>query len=207
MEWLSCVQECYREDICFSYNFFAAEKICELNNYGLKYPCNADNILIRTSGWIYHEIVTSQDLMPSKGSREKPTESIKATFTCDNEMEMFADGLSLGKDGYWPKATDYVIPGNTRVISVAGKDTGSQFGILGSFSNGLVTDASWKCINVFYSGWNFPDFNDSKWPAAVEVAQHGDRPWGNIAGIATTAKWIWTAGYNDDNVYCRLHLR
>ena len=132
------------------------------------------------------------------------TTGINATFTCDNEMEMFADGVSLGQDKHWPLATDYVIPGNTRVISVAGVDRGSKFGILGSFSNGLVTDTSWKCSNNFNPGWNSPDFDDSSWPAAKEVAKHGDNPWGNIDGIAPTAKWIWTAG-DDDDVYCRLN--
>lgn len=112
-------------------------------------------------------------------------------------MEIFADGASLGQDKYWDAATDYVIPGNTRVISVAGNDTGYQFGILGSLSNGQVTDASWKCSSESYPGWNCPDFDDSNWPAAVEIAKNGDKPWGNITGIAPTAKWIWAAR-NDD---------
>ena len=65
-----------------------------------------------------------------------------ATFTCDNEMEMFADGQSLGKDNNWGNPTTYLVPGNTRVLSVAGQDVGGNFGILGSTSNGLVTDES-----------------------------------------------------------------
>ena len=127
-------------------------------------------------------------------------------FTCDNEMEMFADGVSLGTDDDWTSSTEYVIPGNTRVISVAGVDMGHQFGILGSLSNEMVTNSSWKCDTVEHSGWNSPDFDDSSWPAAVEVANHSDHPWYNIAGIASTAKWIWTAG-EPDKVYCRLRLR
>ena len=121
-------------------------------------------------------------------------------------MEMFADGVSLGKDDDWRSSTNYVMPGNTRVIPVHGIDKGGVFGILGSFSNGLITNASWKCDNFKYPGWNFPDFDDSNWPAAVEVANHGDMPWGNISGIASTAKWIWTSR-QPDNVYCRLRLQ
>lgn len=120
---------------------------------------------------------------------------------------MFADGVSLGQDNDWTSPTEYVIPGNTRVISVSGIDKGLQCGILGSFSNGMVTNASWKCNNVKYPGWNFPDFDDSNWPAAVEVAKHGDEPWRKIAGITLTAKWIWTFDKEDDNVYCRLNLQ
>ena len=74
---------------------------------------------------------------------------------------MFADGVSLGKDNDWQSSTDYVIPGNTRVISVAGIDKSLQYGILGSFSNGMVTNASWKCEDDEYHGWKSPDFDDS----------------------------------------------
>ena len=127
-------------------------------------------------------------------------------FTCNNGMEIFADGVSLGTDNVWKSSTEYVIPGNTRVISVSGVDKSSQFGILGSLSNGMVTNATWKCNTTESSGWKLPDFNDSNWPAAEEVAKHGDSPWGKIAGIASTAKWIWTAG-EPDKVYCRLRLQ
>ena len=120
-------------------------------------------------------------------------------------MEMFADGRSLGKDGNWKVASTFVIPGDTRVVSVLGRDTGVKFGILGSFSNGLLTDESWKCSSNGSSGWNFPYFDDSPWPHAVVGAQHGDSPWRYIQGIAKPAKWIWTAG-GDSTVYCRLNL-
>lgn len=56
IDWLSCVQECYKEVMCVSYNFFSPGEICELNNSGLKDPCNAGNKLISITGWIYHEI-------------------------------------------------------------------------------------------------------------------------------------------------------
>ena len=131
---------------------------------------------------------------------------ITAVFTCDNEMEIFADGVSLGKDDNWRSSKEYVVPGNTRVISVSGIDIKGHFGILGSFSNGMVTDASWKCEDGEYHGWNSPDFDDSDWPAAVELAIHGATPWKIISGIAATAKWIWTAG-DPDKVYCRLRLQ
>ena len=129
-----------------------------------------------------------------------------AIFTCDNEMEIFADGQSLGKDSDWTKPTTYIVPGNTRVLSVAGKDTGDPFGIIGSTSHGLVTNETWKCSSDPPSGWNSPDFDDQGWPLAKVVANHGDSPWGKIHGIAETAKWIW-ANNKKDFVYCRLKLK
>ena len=130
-----------------------------------------------------------------------------ATFTCDNKMEMFADGQSLGTDNNWGNPTTYLVPGNTRVLSVAGKDHGGgHFGILGSTSNGQVTNETWKCSSVLSSGWNSPDFDDQDWPFARVIAKHGAGPWGTIHGIAETAKWIW-ANNNNDTVYCRLTLQ
>ena len=121
-------------------------------------------------------------------------------------MEIFADGQSLGKDNDWRKPTSYLVPANTRVLSVAGKDTGRQFGIIGSTSHGLVTDETWKCSSDQHPGWNSPNFNDQDWPVARIVASHGDEPWRRIDGIAVTAKWIW-ANENKNIVYCRLKLQ
>ena len=121
-------------------------------------------------------------------------------------MEMFADGQSLGTDSNWGHPTTYLVPGNTRVLSVAGKDLGGNFGILGSMSNGLVTDESWKCSSFPYPGWNFPDFDDQGWHSANVIANHGDNPWNTINGIATAAKWIW-AKNKSDAAYCRLNLK
>ena len=122
-------------------------------------------------------------------------------------MEMFADGQSLGTDSNWRNPTTYLVPGNTRVLSVAGKDTAvGVFGIIGSTSHGLVTDGTWKCSSDLHSGWNSPDFDDQDWPLAKVVANHGDNPWGKIHGIAEMAKWIWAVN-NKDVVYCRLKLK
>ena len=104
-------------------------------------------------------------------------------------------------------ATTFTMPGDTRVISVVGKDWGSLFGILGYFSNGLVTNQSWKCTSVLYPRWNSPDFDARNWPVAVVVGKKGVSPWGVITVIANTAKWTWTADRNDDDVYCRRELQ
>ena len=130
-----------------------------------------------------------------------------ATFICRYSMEMFADGKNLGRhNGREPK--HFVVPGNTRVISVKAETLGHHPGILGSFSNGLVTNARWKCSDVRHpgSGWNTPDFDDKKWLAAVEIAKRGDPRWKKPAGIAPTAKWIWSASQGVDVIYCRLNL-
>lgn len=132
---------------------------------------------------------------------------LRATFTCDNAMELFADGKSLGKDNSnWGIADTFLVPGDTRVISVAGQHFGGAFGVIGSLSNGLVTNGSWKCSSVLSPGWNSPDFDDQQWPFANVVGNHGDDPWKIITGIVRDAKWIWAPGQNS-KVYCRLELQ
>ena len=122
-------------------------------------------------------------------------------------MEIFADSQSLGTDSDWTNSTTYLVPGNTRVLSVAGKDHGGNYlGILGSTSNGLVTNETWKCSSVLYPEWNSPDYDDQDWPYAREIANHGVQPWEKIPGIAETAKWIW-ADNNNSTVYCRLKIK
>ena len=124
-------------------------------------------------------------------------------------MEMFADNTTIEhqNDNDWTIASIYQIPGDTKVLSLIGTNDpdGNKYGILGSTSNGLLTNGTWKCSSVYYSGWNSPDFDDQEWPLAKEVAKHGVSPWGTINGIAKTAKWIWANNYNH-TVYCRLKL-
>ena len=124
-------------------------------------------------------------------------------------MELFADGKRLGKDnGRWRIATDFVIPGNTKVIVVAATNSRLPPGILGSSSNGLVTNSSWKCSKQVNLGWNSADFDDHNWSLALELKRHGDRPTdgpgGYITGIDPSAKWIWTK--RSRSCYCRLNM-
>ena len=123
-------------------------------------------------------------------------------------MKMFADETRIehNNDHKWRVASIYQIPSDTQVISVEGTDAGMMFGILGSTSNGLLTNETWKCNSVFQQGWTSPDFDDKDWPSANVVGNHGDKPWKTISGIARTAKWIWTNN-NTDVVYCRLKVQ
>ena len=109
----------------------------------------------------------------------------------------------------WRVATKIIIPSGTKVVAIHAKDHGVIAGILGSFSNGQVTDATWKChSSPVPSEWASADFNDSSWPAAVEHEDHGSAPWRRIMNIADDAKWIWTKNnYNGDKeVYWRVRL-
>ena len=125
-------------------------------------------------------------------------------------MEMFADKTSLGDDnGKWYIPSTYKAPGDTRVLSVIGRnvpDRTNYHEILGLTSNGILTNETWKCSSDLYHGWTSPDFDDRDWPLAKVIVNHGDKPWDKIDGIAETAKWIW-ANKDKGVVYCRLKLQ
>ncbi|XP_078352806.1 uncharacterized protein LOC144637620 [Oculina patagonica] len=178
-----------------------------LQGYFSRSNCFTGRVSVEDSSkqdkFILQDLVHERENLTLPGPRENFT----ASFTCDDAMEMFADGRSLGRDNEdCRRPTYFIIPGNTRLISIKAKPSKFQGGILGSFSNGLVTNESWKCTDDFYLGWNIPHFDDSNWPLAVVVAKYGDIPWGPIPVIAATAKWIWTAGPGLGTVYCRLNL-
>lgn len=54
IDWLQCVQECHKHDMCISYNYFPPGEICELNNFGFNDRCEADDNLITANEWIHH---------------------------------------------------------------------------------------------------------------------------------------------------------
>ena len=128
---------------------------------------------------------------------------------------MFADGCSLELDkatySKWEEATKIIIPNGTKVVAIHAKNIhwGGVVGILGSFSNGQVTDATWKChSSPVPNEWSSTDYDDSSWPAAVEHVAHGSSWWSKkIQNISDDAKWIWTKGnYVENEVYCRVRL-
>lgn len=130
-------------------------------------------------------------------------------------MDLFADGVSIGrhKSDDPGSSTKFVIPGNTRVVSVVAKAQKlRRGGILGSLSNGLVTNSGWKCSDGPFPGckWMTQDFDDRMWPTAKEIVSHGLNWPTSVPGIVQGAKWIWSAtgsGHLPQPIaYCRLNM-
>ena len=122
---------------------------------------------------------------------------------------MYGDGVKIGEgNGQWFNSQVYTFPGNTKVIAIEGVNGGGPAGIVGSFSNGLVTDAtSWRCSNQLITGWNTAEFDDSSWAPAVVVPH--DHTVSQLSGpkIDPAANWIWTANVQRDlTVYCRAKI-
>ena len=124
---------------------------------------------------------------------------------------MFTDGSPLphyNANSEWRVATKIIIPSGTKVVAIHAEDIhGGKAGILGSFSNGQVTNATWKCHSPpVPSEWASAGFNDSSWPAAVEYWGQGTTK--KKKNISDDAKWIWTSdNKKGSKVYCRVRLQ
>ena len=128
------------------------------------------------------------------------------TFTslADDEHWVYADGVEVGH-GFIANRITVTIPDNTKLIAVKAVDYNNYAGFIGSFSNGAVTDGSWKCSRDLVTDWQKLNFDDSKWSAPTATRDNGDL---SAKDIAKSAKWIWAGAYNDakTTVYCRKRL-
>ena len=104
-----------------------------------------------------------------------------------------------------------VIPG-TQVLAVRCRNFQSKPWMIGSASNGLVTDTRWKCWGlpkkewVQNIAWSSQDFDDSQWAQAVASSNQEETPWGRAPDISHDAFWITTADEDVARLFCRRRL-
>ena len=84
--------------------------------------------------------------------------------------------------------------------------------LIGSVSNGLVTDTRWRCfslpkeLSAQRQFW-YKKADDSQWPQAfASFANKEDSPWGKIPGITEDAFWISTVEEDHRKLFCRRRL-
>ena len=100
------------------------------------------------------------------------------------------------------QAINFAIPNSTRVVAIAA--TGKGASIIGSFSDGVVTDSTWKCSSDKEPEWALPEFQDDQWKEAEETSPEKGGTNG-MTEISSKAKWIHiTADDSKQNLFCRL---
>src|SRR6218665_3641135 len=134
------------------------------------------------------------------------------SFTADQQCELYIDGSAVGSlpnANTWQVAKWTTMRSTARVLAFkATRAVGRNGGLLVSGSR-FVTNGSWKCTNAYENGWSGVNFDDSAWPRAVVMGNHGMNPWGYIPDISNASKWIWTTRYiygldTDIIIYCRM---
>ena len=110
-------------------------------------------------------------------------------------------------------SSNYTLNQGSQVLAVKCINNQSQPWIMGSVSNGLVTDTRWKCISppdkemVNSLTWATDMFDDSNWAQAVADFSNGaESPWGIVPDISDEALWISTANKNNSRLFCRRRL-
>ena len=97
----------------------------------------------------------------------------------------------------WNQASTYGVPAGTQVVAVQCASAGMMGGLLASFDNGDVTDASWQC--------SAESFDSGMAPATAYEANDN-----TVSGISRDAYWIWTSkrrySEGQPTVYCKMTL-
>ena len=109
-------------------------------------------------------------------------------------------------------SANYAITPGNEILAVRFRNFNSKPWILGSFSNGMITDPRWKCFSFpkdeHFNGnpWTKLEFNDNHWAKAVAgFSNQGESPVGKVMGINDDALWISTAEDNP-RLFCRRNL-
>ena len=141
------------------------------------------------TGYEYHtdEVNAISGARGCPGNTTAGDQGFIISATCDNQMQIFADGVLFAKSQMSTqdmKVVNVTVPANTSCVSIQCKDwVGGQkgFGLIAS-SDGLETDDTWQCS----------DSGSGRWRLATLLGPNGVEPWGFMEGISDTAHWIWT---------------
>jgi hypothetical protein len=98
------------------------------------------------------------------------------TITCDNEYELYVNGVFIGSDGNWRDAetwnVDFVTGMNVVAVHrwdwVGSNCRGLMVKIVSDDGAVHLTDTTWKATGENLSGWTDPGFDDSGWLNAYD---------------------------------------
>ena len=133
---------------------------------------------------------------------------IEANITIDDGGSLMVDTGELKhnlKTG-WNQTERFALPGDTKVVTIKGDNgSGTQGGILASFSNGVVTDGTWQCADI--NSCTTTDCENSvTWQGAKTYGINGENPlpWNRkLNDIDSTAQWIWVDNQFAGRVWCK----
>ncbi len=143
-----------------------------------------------------------------------PATQVPIFFTCDNEFDMFVNGVKVGKGDTWTttyKFSPMIKPGD--VIAIDGVDKGGPAAFIGVFGGKPTKASDWRCSTTHHNGWNLNHFDDSSWSKAISYGRNQDNNiWrsvgrGSRPNIPADAEWLWTSNNENHNrVYCRYFM-
>ena len=143
-----------------------------------------------------------------------PAVSVPVYFTCDNEFDMYVNGIKVGRGTSWITTYNFspiIKPGD--VIAIDGLDRDGPAAFIGVFGGKPTKASEWRCSTKESTGWTLNHFDDSSWSKAVSYGKNQDNTiWRSVGGgsrpnIPADAEWLWTSDNNNHNrVYCRYFM-
>jgi putative heme-binding domain-containing protein len=146
--------------------------------------------------WIWNDTdAKDQETIYFRKTFELP-QKVKSSLlraTCDNVVTVCVNGEQFVKHDDWTTApavdVSKAFVEGKNVIAAECRNEGGPAGFLlilefESENEGkkrIVSDETWKAIDVAPAGWREVTFDDSEWKAAVALGELGMSPWGNIS--------------------------
>ena len=145
----------------------------------------------------------------------KNTKQLQVQLSCKGELSVFdrhTGKLVIFSNNAANISSNYTLSPGSPVLAVRCHNYQSRPWIIGSTSNGLVTDTRWKCFslpkhaNMKDLSWASDDFDDSYWAQAVSNFSKGETTWGKVPDISGEALWISTVYEDHSKLFCRRRL-
>ena len=125
-------------------------------------------------------------------------------LTGNSNLIVFADGSFVGDNGgVWNAPKWFSFSNKTEIIAVSIDNVPESVGeFLGVFSNGVVSDSSWKCKEThgLENGWTKTNFSDDAWPYAYMRRANSVT---KVLGIPSNVHWISPANHSAARFVCR----
>ena len=148
------------------------------------------------------------------------TKQLQAYVTCNGKLTFYDSQLNMlvVTNNLAGNFSNYTLNPGTEVLGMKCRTYKSKPWIMGSASNGLVTDTRWKCLSLKADeskdeaikgrSWATErDFDDSHWTQAVANSSNQEgSPWEKVPDISEDAFWISTAYEDDVKLYCRRRM-
>lgn len=152
------------------------------------------------ANWIWSQSTSNgqQVFIRSTFKAKAQMKSAKLYSTCDNKLELFVNGKSVGTSPDWPKPIQKDVQSQlvvgTNVIAADCRNAGGIAAfvckLVIEYSDGstqtVVSNTSWKVNDAAVKGWKSANFDAAKWPATKKVGVLGAKPWGIPNGKGST---------------------
>ena len=135
---------------------------------------------------------------------------ITGNLNVDNAFQAYistddgVQGVLVDSGANWPVTDTFsygLVDGVDYFIHIAAQDHGGIASFIGEFTlgSGHVFENGTDTLLTNATDWQVSTTGWSNYTNATVHGSNGSSPWGNIAGVDSSAQWIWSADAHGDN--------